>query len=60
MVLGNISQILLDYHAISHALSEHTDNMDELLIDSKICRAHWKSQDGWSIASKNRNCYRQA
>ena len=50
--LGNISQILLDYHAISHALSEHTDNMDELLTRLQDLQGALETQDGWSIQAK--------
>lgn len=50
--LGNISQILLDYHAISHALSEDTDNTDELLIRLQDLQGALEVQDGWSIQAK--------
>ena len=50
--LGNISQILLDYHALSHALSEHTDNMDELLTRLQDLQGALETQDGWSIQAK--------
>jgi len=50
--LGNISQILLDYHAISHALSENTNNTDELLIRLQDLQGALEAQDGWSIQTK--------
>ncbi len=50
--LGNISQILLDYHAISHALSENAKNTDELLIRLQDLQGALEAQDGWSIQAK--------
>jgi len=50
--LGNISQILLDYHAVSHALSENTDNTDELLIRLQDLQGALEVQDGWRIQAK--------
>ena len=50
--LGNISQILLDYHAISHALSENAENTDELLIRLQDLQGALEAQDGWSIQAK--------
>ena len=50
--LGNISQILLDYHAISHALSENADNTEELLIRLQDLQGALEVQDGWSIQAK--------
>ncbi|MDH5480027.1 MAG: ATP-binding cassette domain-containing protein, partial [Nitrosomonas sp.] len=50
--LGNISQILLDYHAVSHALSEGTDDTDNLLSRLQDLQAELEIQDGWSIQAK--------
>ena len=50
--LGNISQILLDYHAISHALSDSTDNTEALLIRLQDLQGALEVQDGWSLQAK--------
>ena len=50
--LGNISQILLDYHAVSHALSEGTDDTDNLLSRLQDLQGELEIQDGWSIQAK--------
>ena len=50
--LGNISQILLDYHAVSHALSDSTDNMEALLIRLQDLQGALEVQDGWSLQAK--------
>lgn len=50
--LGNISQILLDYHAISHALSEGKEDTDTLLTRLQDLQNALETQDGWSIQAK--------
>ncbi len=50
--LGNISQILLDYHVISHALSEASENTQELLIELQDLQSALEVEDGWSLQSK--------
>lgn len=50
--LGNISQILIDYHAVSHALSDGTDNTDELLIRLQELQGELETRDGWSVQAK--------
>ncbi len=50
--LGNISQILLDYHAVSHALSDSTDNTEALLIRLQDLQGALEVQDGWSLQAK--------
>lgn len=50
--LGNISQILLDYHAVSHALSETTENTDALLIRLQDLQGALEVQEGWSLQAK--------
>lgn len=50
--LGNISQILLDYHAVSHALSETLDDTDALLIRLQDLQSALEVEDGWSLQAK--------
>lgn len=50
--LGNISQILLDYHAVSHALSETTDDTEALLIRLQDLQSTLEVEDGWSLQAK--------
>ena len=50
--LGKISQILLDYHVVSHALSETTENTQELLIQLQDLQSVLEVEDGWSLQSK--------
>ncbi|MBP6057910.1 MAG: ATP-binding cassette domain-containing protein [Nitrosomonas sp.] len=50
--LGNISQILLDYHAVSHALSESTNDTEALLLRLQDLQGALEVQDGWSLQAK--------
>jgi ATP-binding cassette subfamily F protein uup len=50
--LGDISQILLDYHAVSHALSETTENTQALLIRLQDLQSALEVEDGWSLQAK--------
>ncbi|WP_297325469.1 ATP-binding cassette domain-containing protein [Nitrosomonas sp.] len=50
--LGNISQILLDYHAVSHALSEATDDTQALLIRLQDLQGALEAQEGWNLQAK--------
>ncbi len=50
--LGNISQILLDYHAVSHALSEKTANTEALLIQLQELQGVLEIEGGWSLQAK--------
>jgi len=50
--LGNISQILLDYHAVSHALSETTDDTEALLIRLQDLQSALEVEDGWNLQAK--------
>src|SRR5687768_5200887 len=50
--LGNISQILLDYHAVSHALSETAENTEALLIRLQDLQGVLEVEDGWSLQAK--------
>lgn len=50
--LGGISQILLDYHAVSHALSDDKEDTNELLVRLQELQGKLEAQDGWSIQAK--------
>ena len=50
--LGDLSQILLDYHAVSHALSEEAEDMEALLNHLQDLQGQLEAQDGWSIQAK--------
>ncbi|MDP1558864.1 MAG: ATP-binding cassette domain-containing protein [Nitrosomonas sp.] len=50
--LGGISQILFDYHAVSHALSEGKEDTDALLTRLQDLQGKLEAQDGWSIQAK--------
>lgn len=50
--LGDLSQILFDYHAVSHALSEETEDMEALLARLQDLQGKLEVQDGWSIQAK--------
>ena len=50
--LGNISQLLLNYHAVSHALSEGTENTEALLLRLQDLQNALETQDGWRLQTK--------
>ncbi|MBX9916438.1 MAG: ATP-binding cassette domain-containing protein, partial [Nitrosomonas sp.] len=50
--LGNISQILLDYHAVSHALSETPENTEALLIRLQDLQGALEADGGWNLQAK--------
>ncbi len=50
--LGDLSQILLDYHAVSHALSEENEDTETLLNRLQDLQGKLEAQDGWSIQAK--------
>ncbi len=50
--LGDLSQILLDYHAVSHALSEESDDTEALLNRLQDLQNKLEAQDGWSIQAQ--------
>ncbi|MDV6340218.1 ATP-binding cassette domain-containing protein [Nitrosomonas sp. Is35] len=50
--LGNISQILLDYHAVSHALSETPENTEALLIRLQDLQGALETDGGWNLQAK--------
>lgn len=49
--LGNLSQALLDYHAVSHALSAVAIDQDteQLLARLQVLQNELDAQDGWNI-----------
>ncbi len=50
--LGKISQVLLDYHAVSHALSDDTEDTEALLIRLQDLQGALEVQDGWNLQAK--------
>ncbi|MCB1985982.1 MAG: ATP-binding cassette domain-containing protein [Burkholderiales bacterium] len=50
--LGNISQLLLDYQEVSHALSMDNKETEHLLIRLQELQNELDTQDGWSIQAK--------
>ncbi len=50
--LGNISQILLDYHTVSHALSEAAEDTQALLIRLQDLQSALEAQEGWNLQAK--------
>ncbi|HBV21174.1 MAG TPA: ATP-binding cassette domain-containing protein [Nitrosomonas sp.] len=50
--LGNISQSLLDYHAVSHALSIENQETENLLTRLQELQNELDTHDGWSIQAK--------
>jgi len=50
--LGKISQVLLDYHAVSHALSDNTEDTEALLIRLQDLQGALEVQDGWNFQAK--------
>ena len=50
--LGKISQVLLDYHAVSHALSDNTEDTEALLIRLQDLQGALEVQDGWNLQAK--------
>jgi ATP-binding cassette subfamily F protein uup len=50
--LGNISRILQDYHAVSHALGEAPENTDALLVRMQDLQAALEVEDGWNLQAK--------
>ncbi len=47
--LGNLSQVLMDYHTVSHALSEGDQDTDALLVRLQDLQSELEAQDGWRI-----------
>ncbi|SFP72214.1 ATP-binding cassette, subfamily F, uup [Nitrosomonas cryotolerans] len=50
--LGSISRVLLDYHAVSHALSEGESDTEALLARLQDLQVELEAQDGWSIQAR--------
>ncbi|AKH39220.1 MULTISPECIES: ATP-binding cassette domain-containing protein [Nitrosomonas] len=50
--LGNLSQVLLEYHEISHALSENGKNIQALLERLQDLQSILEVQDGWRIQTR--------
>lgn len=50
--LGNLSQALLEYHEVSHALSESGDNTQALLERLQELQNLLEAQDGWRIQTR--------
>lgn len=50
--LGAISQTLLDYHEVSHALSDGAGDTGELLSRLQDLQAELETQDGWRIQGR--------
>ncbi len=50
--LGNLSQVLLEYHEISHALSESGENTQALLERLQDLQSILEVQDGWRIQTR--------
>lgn len=50
--LGSLSQVLLDYHEVSHALGEADANTEELLDHMQHLQGVLEAQNGWSIHHK--------
>ncbi|ARO86806.1 ABC transporter ATP-binding protein [Nitrosospira lacus] len=50
--LGAVSQTLLDYHAVSHALSDGTGDTGALLSRLQDLQTELETQDGWRIQGR--------
>ena len=50
--LGRVSQVLVDYHEISHLLSEGAADTDALLLRLQDLQAELEAQDGWRIQGR--------
>ena len=50
--LGTISQVLLDYHEVSRALSENAGDTEALLTRLQDLQGELEAQDGWRIQGK--------
>ncbi len=50
--LGAVSQVLLDYHEVSHALSDGADDTEALLDRLQDLQGKLEAQDGWRIQGK--------
>ena len=50
--LGVVSQLLVDYHEVSHALSDAGSDTEALLVRLQILQTELEMQDGWSIQTR--------
>ncbi|PTN10820.1 ATP-binding cassette domain-containing protein [Nitrosomonas aestuarii] len=50
--LGNISQLLLDYHAVSHTLSTGNQETENLLVRLQELQNELDTHDGWNIQAR--------
>lgn len=50
--LGTVRQVLLDYHEVSHALSDGAENTEALLSRLQDLQTDLEAQDGWRIQGK--------
>jgi len=50
--LGNISRILMEYHAVSHALGEAPENTEALLIRLQDLQGALEVDGGWNLQAK--------
>ena len=50
--LGAVSQILSDYHEVSHSLSSSEGNMEEHLVRLQELQSELDAQDGWRVQGR--------
>jgi ATP-binding cassette subfamily F protein uup len=50
--LGNLRQILLDYHAVSHAMSDPGADTEALLERMQQLQHELEAQDGWQVQAR--------
>jgi ATP-binding cassette subfamily F protein uup len=50
--LGNLSQILIDYHAVSHAMGEPDADTTALLDRMQHLQHELEAQDGWQVQAR--------
>ncbi|SCY66824.1 ATP-binding cassette, subfamily F, uup [Nitrosospira sp. Nl5] len=50
--LGAVSQVLLDYHEVSHALSDSAGDTEALLSRLQDLQGELEAQDGWRIQGR--------
>lgn len=50
--LGKVSETLLEYHEVSHALSDHQADTDKLLARLQDLQSLLETQDGWNLQAK--------
>ncbi|MFA7243552.1 MAG: ATP-binding cassette domain-containing protein [Sulfuricellaceae bacterium] len=50
--LGTLSQVLIDYHAVTHAMGEADADMDALLERMQTLQHDLEAQDGWSVQAR--------